>query len=153
MSRQLRFSFALAVLLAGVLAAAVPSLAEEPSGDEGTAASAQAPRFVVYYFHGNVRCATCRKIEAYSEEAIITGFPDELEHGALAYRAVNVDKAQNKHFVEDFQLVTKSVVVVEYRDGSVVRWKNLDRVWLLVRDRDAFADYIRVETNAFLGES
>ena len=64
-----------------------------------------------------------------------------------------MDEPLNRHFIEDLQLVTRSVVLAEYRDGNVVRWKNLDRVWQLVRNQDAFTAYIRDETSAFLGES
>ena len=153
MSRQLRFSFVLAVLLAGVLATAIPVLAGGPSGDEGTAASAQTPRFVVYYFHGNMRCATCRKLEAYSEEAITAGFKEELERGALAFRAVNVDEDQNKHFVKDFQLTNKSVVVVEYSEGKVARFSNLNEIWQRVGDKDDFLKYVRDSTREFIEKS
>ncbi|MCU0306084.1 MAG: nitrophenyl compound nitroreductase subunit ArsF family protein [Thermoanaerobaculales bacterium] len=151
--RQLRFSCALAVLACGALAAAFPVLSAEPTADEGTATSTQTPRFVVYYFHGNQRCATCRKIEAYSEEAITSGFADEMVRGALAFRAVNVDEAQNKHYVQDFQLTNKSVVVVEYRDGEVSRFKNLNEIWLKVGDKEAYFDYMRDSTREFIGES
>lgn len=108
---------------------------------------------VVFYFHGNVRCATCKKIEAYADEAVHSGFPEAFEEGALAWRVVNIDDDGNKHFVRDFQLVTRSVVLAEFRDGEVVRWQNLDKVWQLVRDKERFVDYIQSETTEFLGTS
>ena len=46
---------------------------------------------VVYYFHGNKRCSTCRRLEAYSEEAITGGFASELENGDLVWLVVNTD--------------------------------------------------------------
>jgi hypothetical protein len=100
-----------------------------------------------------MRCATCRKLEAYSEEAITAGFADELNSGALAFRPVNVDEAENKHFVTDFQLTNKSVVVVEYRDGKVARFENLNEIWQRVRDKDDYLEYVRDSTRGFFGES
>jgi len=44
-------------------------------------------------------------------------------------------------------------VLAEYREGKVVRWENLDKVWQLVRNKDRFVDYIQSETREFLGES
>lgn len=120
---------------------------------KNAATTATADGVVVYYFHGNVRCATCKKIESYTDDAVRQGFSEELQTGSLSWRVVNVEEPQNRHFIQDFQLVTKSVVLAEYRNGNVVRWKNLDKVWQLVRNQDAFADYIRDETSAFLGES
>jgi hypothetical protein len=58
----------------------------------------------------------------------------------------------NEHFVEDFKLVTRSLVLVSYRDGTVARWKNLDKVWQLVRDEELFSQYVRESTRAFLDE-
>ncbi len=105
---------------------------------------------IAYYFHGNFRCATCKKLEAYSKEAITKGFVDELQSGQLKWRLVNTDEKENKHYTEDFQLVTKSVVLVEYRDGKVERFKNLKLVWQLVGDEDGFIRYVRNETRTFL---
>ncbi len=107
---------------------------------------------VVFYFHGNVRCATCRTIESYAHDAIHTGFAGELEGGAFSWSATNVDEPGNRHFIRDFQLVTRSVVLAEYRNGAVVRFKNLDKVWQLVRNQADFADYISNETREFLEE-
>ena len=108
---------------------------------------------VAFYFHGNVRCATCKKIEAYADEAVHSGFAESLEDGDLAWQVVNIDEPENRHFVQDFQLVTRSVVLVEYRDGQVVRWENLDKVWQLVRSKDLFVEYVQNETQEFLGTS
>jgi hypothetical protein len=105
---------------------------------------------VAFYFHGNVRCATCRKIEAYSDEAIRDRFAKALEEGALSWRVVNVDEPKNKHFITDFELVTRSVVLVEYRAGEVVRWKRLDKVWQLVRSKNDFVEYVQNEASEFL---
>jgi len=136
-------AFAFSVLAPGVSA-------EEP--EKGAVSGAVADGVVAIYFHGNVRCATCKKIESYADQAVQSGFPEALEEGALAWRVINVDKEDNTHFIQDFQLVTRSVVLAEYREGKVVRWKNLDKVWQLVRSKDSFVDYIQSETREFLGE-
>jgi hypothetical protein len=120
------------------------AMAQESAGDS------LADGVVAFYFHGNVRCATCKKIESYAVEAVHSGFPEALEDGVLAWRVVNVDDEENKHFIQDFQLVTRSVVLAEFRDGEVVRWRNLDKVWQLVRDKERFVGYVQDGTKAFL---
>ena len=45
------------------------------------AGSGKSDRLVAYYFHGNVRCQTCRTIEAYAEEAIKNGYPEQMASG------------------------------------------------------------------------
>lgn len=132
------------------LATVWPAVAADDAGSP--AADAVTEGVVVFYFHGNVRCTTCRTIEAYAHDAIHTGFAGELDDGALSWRVVNVDEPENEHFVQDFQLVTRSVVLAELHNGKVVRFTNLDKVWQLVRNRDDFVDYIQNETREFLGE-
>jgi hypothetical protein len=112
-----------------------------------------ADKVIVYYFHATRRCYTCKNIEAYSVEAIKNGFEEQLESGALEWRAVNVDLPENRHFVEDFQLATRTVVLVRVVDGVNKEWKRLDRVWELVRDKPAFVDYIWDNTNDFLADT
>jgi hypothetical protein len=108
---------------------------------------------IAYYFHGTVRCATCEKFEEYTREALEKGFPVELKNGALEWRVLNVDEPQNKHFVQDYQLTTRSVVLVDVLDGQEKRRKNLTAIWNLVGNRDAFLGYIQSETLSYLEAS
>lgn len=110
-----------------------------------------ATKVVAYYFHGNVRCMTCRTIEAYAKEAIDTGFADALKDGRLEWLVVNVDEAGNEHYVQDFQLSTRSVVLERLAGGKRQEWKNLQRVWEFVRGgKEDFLKYIQNETKAYL---
>ena len=140
------------VILTGATFIPVTAEAGEAEAVAASATTDSDNAVVAYYFHGNKRCSTCRKLEAYSEEAVTGGFASELDSGELVWRVVNTDDAANAHFVTDFELVTKSVVLVEYRDGEVVRWKNLKLVWQLVRDKDGFITYVREATEDFLVE-
>lgn len=141
----LMFVVTVLTVASGVTAPGVS--AEEP------VASTVADGVVAFYFHGNVRCATCKKIEAYADEAVHQGFAEALQDGSLTWRVTNIDEPDNRHFIEDFQLVTRSVVLAEYQDGNVIRWKNLDKVWQLVRSKDSFVEYVQDEANEFLEAS
>jgi len=109
------------------------------------------PKLVVYYFHGNTRCITCRKIESFAKSAIESGFGAELKTGQIQFRAVNVEEPKNEHFVQDYQLATRSVVLSRLRNDKQDAWKNLDQVWTLVRDPEAFQRYVIDETKQLLG--
>ncbi len=123
----------------------------EETGTPEVAQTAKAgPKLVAYYFHGNVRCVTCRTIEAYAQEAVETGFPQALKDGHLQFRVVNVEEPANEHFVQDYQLTTRSVVLVQFADGKQEQWKNLPRVWELVGDKEAFLKYVQDETRSYL---
>ena len=110
-----------------------------------------APKVVVYYFHGNTRCITCKKIESFARSAIESGFAAELKTGRIEFRSVNVEEPNNEHYVQDYQLVTRSVVLSRIRNDKQDTWKNLDQVWTLVRDPDVFNRYVVDETKQLLG--
>ena len=106
---------------------------------------------VAYYFHGDARCPSCMKIEAYTAAAIKENFGEQLADGSLNWQVVNIDQPENRHFVGDYSLTTKSVVLSDRRGGKEQTWKNLDRVWELLKDEAAFKEYIRAEVGAALG--
>jgi len=115
-----------------------------------TDARLEKARTVVYYFHGNVRCYSCKKIEAYTREAIQSGFPEELKNGSLELKTINVEESAHEHFVQDFQLYTRSVVLERRLDDKQQQWKNLDQVWNLIRSKADFIDYVQKETIAMM---
>jgi hypothetical protein len=146
------------LLLALVAASAVYFVVDGVRGRSASRAdsasngdTAAADRVIAYYFHGSQRCKTCLTIEAYTAEAIRTGFANALSSGALEWKVVNIEEPENEHFVEDYQITTRTVVLVEMKDGKQVRWSTLDRVWDLVGDQPAFAAYIQEETKGYLG--
>ena len=115
-------------------------------------ASKEGRRVIAYYFYTTQRCVTCQMIETFTREALETGLADDLEDGRLVWLPVNVQVPDHEHFIQDFQLTTKSVILAEMAGEEQTRWKNLDQVWFLVRDKEAFLTYIQEETRDFLGE-
>lgn len=114
--------------------------------------SASGSKVIAYYFHGNVRCVTCHKLEKYSKDAIESNFKDDLASGRLVFQAVNIDEKDNKHFVKDYQLYTKALVLSLVKDGKEVRSKNLSKIWEYVGNQQRFYEYVYVEVGDFLKE-
>jgi hypothetical protein len=131
----------------------LPQAAPEAPGPTDATRQTASTKIIVYYFHGSVRCATCLNIEDYAREAVLTGFPDAIAAGRLEWRTVDVDEAENQHFVQDYKLATRSLVVVETRDGKQTAWKNLFAIWDLVDDRPSFTSYVHDEVRAWLENS
>ena len=127
------------LLASGVLAA--PQGAASVSGQH---------KVIAYYFHTNTRCSTCIKIEQYSHEAIEHGFANELKNGTLEMRVVNYEQPENRHFIQDYKLVSKSLILVNMVDGKQTKWTNLKLVWQLTGHKDAFLNYVRKEVRGYL---
>lgn len=124
----------------------------ESSADPAPATNppASTNRVIVYYFHTTYRCPACTKIENYTQEAVNTGFAEALREGRLEFHSIDVTDPSHAHFIQDYQLSAKSVIVSELRDGREARWKNLTRVWRLTRNKGEFMSYIRDEVNLYL---
>ncbi|NLV31345.1 MAG: hypothetical protein GXY47_09335 [Acidobacteria bacterium] len=116
------------------------------------APAAPGHKVIAYYFHTDTRCSTCMKIESYSREAIEQGFSEELRSGKLELRIVNYEKPQNRHFMQDYKLVSKSLVLVNMVDGRQTEWTNLKMVWQLTGRKDAFLNYVRREVRGYLAK-
>jgi hypothetical protein len=126
---------------------------KEEAPSPHTAVKSQNSKLIAYYFHGTFRCTTCRTIEQYSHDAIQMYFAKELGNGRLEFRPVNIEEPENKHFIQDYQLVTRSLVLSLVSDGKETKWKNLPDVWKLVRDKDKFFQYVKDEIEIFLKEA
>lgn len=109
-------------------------------------------RVYAYYFHTTYRCATCLKIENLSKMTIEKYFAKELKENNIVFISVNVELPENRHYVEDYQLYTKSLIFSLIKDGKELKWKNLDKVWLKVRNEEDFERYVKEEMENFLKE-
>jgi len=107
-------------------------------------------KVIAYYFHGTMRCPTCHKLELYSKETIENNFKAELASGILEFKAINVENKGNEHFVNDYQLYTKSLVLSLVKSGKEVKSKNLVAIWELVGNKEKFSNYVKKEVTGFL---
>lgn len=71
----------------------------------------------------------------------------------MEWLAINIDKPENKHFVKVYQLYTRSLLISYTENGKQTRWKNLEKVWQLLRNKAAFMKYVQEEVRAYLEES
>lgn len=124
-------------------------VAESPAG----AAQSQPMEdgLVVYYFHGNTRCPTCRAIESQTFETVRADFATQLDAGQMAWKPVNYEAVPGEELAEQFGVHMSVVVLARMHRGQIADFKRLDQVWALVGDKPAFAAFIREEIEHMLG--
>lgn len=137
---------------ASAVAKAAPAEAGIPDSLTAVPADTLAHKIIAYYFHGTRRCPSCKKIEAYSQEAVQTGFGEDLKSGKMEWRVVNTDDSPNEHYMKDYQLYTKSLVLSHIEGGKETQWKNLEKVWELLGDKEAFVKYVQDEVRLMAQE-
>jgi hypothetical protein len=106
---------------------------------------------IVYYFHSNMRCPTCRSIETQSHKTVESDFAAQLSSGEVVWKTVNYEQPSAADLAKKFEIQMPVVVVAKMKDGQIADWKRLDQVWALVGDKPAFAKYVHSEISEMLG--
>ena len=104
-----------------------------------------ATKLIVYYFSEGKECFTCEQIPAFTHEALTKDFAAEMSSGVIVWRTIDVDEPKFLNYTAKTEIYTKSIVIARVQDGKQLDWRNLDRVWDLVYDKQGFIDYIRTE--------
>lgn len=120
--------------------------------DDRKPAVAMQNGYQVYYLHGNVRCPTCRTIEATAQEAVETGFADALRNGQVQWQVINYEVPGNEHYTQDYEIAAPSVVLAKLVEGEQTQWKALPEVWELVDDKPAFISFVQNSLREFMGQ-
>ena len=102
-----------------------------------------ADKLIVYYFHTEYRCWSCNQFENLTKEVLEESFQDQVENRKLEFIPINVETDHNKHFIEDYKLITKSIILSLQKENKQLDWKNMDKIWTLVRDTKKFKSYIK----------
>ena len=106
--------------------------AEQPAGEQPAGEQPAAEDILkVYYFHGNRRCMTCNAIEELTRKVV-------GDSAGMQFITVNIEEPQNEHFIQDFQLVSRTVVM-----ECNGKYEKFDRVWELVHSPEQFIAYIQ----------
>ncbi len=138
--------------------AAVQEAAPLPAKPAGAASksrvkpAAEAKTAAVYYFYTNTRCSSCKAIEEYTKAAVEKNFTADYNGWKVVFKGVNVDDEANSHFVQDYFLNSKSVVVQKFAGEKALKWAKLEKIWQLLGDKEAFTGYITAETRKLLDE-
>lgn len=123
---------------------------DTPQAAANSVAEEKTDQIVVYYLHMNRRCRTCGKLEAYSKEAVESGFAEQLKDSSIVFRVENFEKKGNEHFAGDYKLYSQSLILSRQEDGKETEWKNLNKIWKLVGNKEEFISYVQTEMAEFL---
>jgi len=106
-------------------------------------------RVVAMYFHRTKRCPTCLKMGTYSEEAVVTGFPQQLQNGTVGFYYVDFQDPRNAALAKRFDISGPALVVAKVVDNDVVDARNLTDIWTKVADKPAFLAYVQENVAAY----
>ncbi|MGD0516938.1 MAG: nitrophenyl compound nitroreductase subunit ArsF family protein [Thermoguttaceae bacterium] len=116
---------------------------------ENTAAS-PSHQVIACYFHRTVRCNTCKKISAYIDEAVRTGFATQVKEGGVKMVMVDFQDEKNKKLTQAYKITGPTLVIMDVHDGEATAWKPAPKVWSLVGKKDDFFKYVQTEIQNYI---
>lgn len=105
---------------------------------------------VMTYFISGERCENCRKIEALAQETVAREFAADEAAKRVVFRVVDTGAPGQAHFVKDYQLTEKMVVLCHRVDGKETEWRAMEKIWDLLDDPDGFRNYLAEGIRGYL---
>lgn len=127
-------------------ASQAPPAAEELPQVEGD-------QVIMTYFISGTRCESCETIEALARETAEKDFPDALSNKSLVFRVIDTGDASRHHYIKDYQLTSKTVILSHRVQGKETEWSDMSKVWDLLDDGPAFHAYLGEQIQKYLGTS
>ena len=88
---------------------------------------------------------------SHAQEAVETGFAEQLKSGQLEWQVINYESPGNEHYTTDYEVVAPTVVMAEFTGGQQKKWKAIPEVWELVNDQAAFIELVQNNLQEFMG--
>jgi glutaredoxin len=126
-----------------VLLGAIAAFAEQP-------ADLPEHRVVAMYFHRTQRCPTCRRISAYIDEAIKTGFAKELKQNTVSLHLIDYQNRKNAKYVKAYKIEAPTLVLADVHRGKVTTWRAMPKVWSFVAKKKDFLKYVQDGVHGYL---
>lgn len=104
-----------------------------------------APRFAAIFYHARHRCETCMKIEEYAHTAL----QPAIDSGDIAWEVSEYTAPENRQVVRSMDVMTSTVVLAERQHGTIVRFRNLEDVWLHTNDPEKFSAFMKDSWKSF----
>jgi hypothetical protein len=107
------------------------------------AADAPSDRVVAMYFHRTQRCPTCLRMGSYSEEAVTSGFAQQIEKGKVAFYYIDFQDAKNSALTNGYGVSGPTLIVAKIAGNKVAQYRNLQEIWEKSHDKTAFIEYVQ----------
>ncbi|MHC4177232.1 MAG: nitrophenyl compound nitroreductase subunit ArsF family protein [Planctomycetota bacterium] len=112
---------------------------------QGHVAAYDAPRdrVVAMYFHRTERCPTCRKMGSFTEEAVMSRFPEQIKDGTVAFYYVDYQDKKNAALAKRYGISGPALIVAKIVANKGAEFMDLEEIWMKADDKQAFVEYVQ----------
>ena len=105
------------------------------------------------YFHRVPGCSTCQLMSKYIYETVEKSFADDVKGKNIVLRYRNLDDVKNADLVKRFNIRSPMLVIVQVKDGKLVKAKHADKIWSLAAEKEKFLEYVEKEIKSYQPKS
>lgn len=87
------------------------------SGDQINADISKA-KVIIYYFHGDRRCASCIAISDETNNFLVSNYKTECDEGKIVYKDVNIDEEENNALAEKYEIAGSALLIIKNNNNS-----------------------------------
>jgi hypothetical protein len=103
-------------------------------------------------FHYRQRCEQCLAMERYSREVLENDFPGMMQKKQIQFRQVVMDRPENRDLIDRFDLLTSSLVIINFDDMQEDSIRVLGRSWELYNNEIEFKRMLREDLHQMTGQ-
>jgi len=163
---RLRVDFSKRIISAGIVAAALTFFLVAPADTfvsdqdpadsilpEGCQGQMTDDQVIVYYFTRKFHCQSCETVERILLGTVRERYAKPFSEGRLAMCVVNVDDPVNRHYLNEYPIISNSIFLVRKVNGEVLQSKNLEDVWGIAQDPDAITRFLEENLDGYIAEA
>jgi hypothetical protein len=130
-----------------------PAVAPAPAAPAPQPApAATAAEVVVTFFTEAVPCKVTAKVEGLCRQAVEAAFATELKSGALVYRVLSTESPENEHYLDEYDIGSKALVVARQENGKDAEFVPCHDIWIMIEEPKELADYVQKPIRDYLAK-
>ncbi len=94
-------------------------------------------------------CSSCETMEANAQKTLRIHYSEEVKNGRILYASVAAYGDENRDFRGREGILATSLVLMEVKNGEVMRSKVLSDIWQVLNKEEAFIDMLNTELGQF----
>ena len=103
-------------------------------------------------FHYRQRCEQCLAMERYSREVLENDFPGMMQKKQIQFRQVVMDRPENRDLIDRFDLLSSSLVIINFDDMHEDSIRVLGRSWELYNKEIEFKKMLKEDLHQMTGQ-
>jgi hypothetical protein len=105
--------------------------------------AAEKAEITIYYFHGERRCPTCKKVEANAKAALDKYYSKEVKSGKIVFKSINFE--ENEKLAKKYGADSSMLIIVKDNAGKEELVDLTSFAFMNAANKDKYIEKIKTE--------